>query len=103
MWTLISIDIILWLPWETIKDFISTYNFTLALQPSRIAINTLFINPWISIDLEKYWIKLNTPTNYYNVAKIIETNDFSKRDIEKAKIYIRKTMTKFPFIKIILR
>jgi coproporphyrinogen III oxidase-like Fe-S oxidoreductase len=110
-WVLISIDTILWLPWENLKNFIDTYNYALAFMPSRIAVNTLFINPWIWISIKelknKYWVKLakrkDDFINNYKVNAILESDNFPKEDMLKAREYIKKTMDKFPFIKIILR
>lgn len=110
-WVWISIDTIIWLPWETYEDFIRTYKYVLALKPNRIAVNTLFINPWIAISIdelkEKYGIKLakrkHSITDFYKVSAISENSTFPKVDIQKAKEYIKKSMDYFPEIKIVLR
>lgn len=110
-WVGISIDTIIWLPWETYDDFMRTYKYVLALKPNRIAINTLFINPWIAISVkelkEKYGIKIakrkDYITDFYKVSAISENSTFPKVDIKKAKEYIKKSMDYFPEIKIVLR
>lgn len=105
-WTIVSIDIILWLPWEKLKDFLKTVTFAASLDPWSIHINTLFLNPWtkLSLEQEKYWIKTNVKEKWiFSVPKLLSSDTFSEKDIELARIYVGKLMIKYPNTKIILR
>lgn len=105
-WTIVSIDIILWLPWETLKDFIDTLNFAVSLDPWSIHINTLFLNPWTKLTKEKdkYWIATNEDKKLlFSVPTLVSSNSFSQADIVIAKKYIEKISKKYLSTKIILR
>lgn len=104
----VYIDLILWLPWETIKDFINTFNYAFSLNPSSIFINQLFLNPKTELyeNKEKYWIISQEDEwikkDFY-VSKIISSNNFTKNDIIFAQKYITKIIEKYPNKTIILR
>jgi radical SAM superfamily enzyme YgiQ (UPF0313 family) len=104
----VSIDIILWLPWENLKDFIHTFNYAFSLDPSSIFINQLFLNPKTEIynNKEKYWIIFQEDIwlkKDFHVSKIMSSNNFTKNDIKFAQEYITKIMQKYPNKNIILR
>jgi radical SAM superfamily enzyme YgiQ (UPF0313 family) len=44
-WIRVSIDTILWLPDDSIRWFIDTIKYAIALQPGAIVVNTLYLNP----------------------------------------------------------
>ena len=101
-----SIDIILWLPWDSLNDFIETLNFAISLNPWNIHINTLFINQWTKLydEIDKHWIITNNPDNYlFSAPNILESKTFSKKDIILAKKYVEKIKEKIKSINIILR
>lgn len=108
-WINISLDLILWLPTETLKDFIETLNFAILLKPSSIFINTLFLNPKTELykNKDQYWIKTVSDITWnklnFHVSKIYSSNTFSIQDLDKAKEYILKVIEKIRDIYIVLR
>jgi hypothetical protein len=103
---IISVDIILWLPWESLKDFIDTLNYAISLNPWRIHINTLFINPntELSKNVETYWIVTNEWNNWlFSVPTLLYSDTFSKIDMELAKDYVWNISKKIKNTIIILR
>ncbi len=105
-WVLVSIDLILWLPWETLKDFIATLNYAIKLNPWSIHINTLFLNPGTELTQNKeiYAIKTNKSIkSLFSVPRIVSSQSFSSKEILLAKEYVSKVMKKIQTIKIILR
>lgn len=107
-WINISIDLILWLPWDTLKDFIQTLNFAINLRPSSIFINKLFLNPKTELfeNKEKYWIitenNIWLNKDFY-VSKILYSNTFWEKDLLIAEKLILWLIAKFSDISIILR
>jgi coproporphyrinogen III oxidase-like Fe-S oxidoreductase len=107
-WIFISIDLILWLPWDYLKDFLKTFNFAVSLKPSNITINSLFINPKTELykNRERYWIITNSDfwkKWLFHVGNIISSNSFSEKDILLARKYVTSFMEKVKDINIILR
>lgn len=106
-WINISIDLILWLPWDKIQDFIKTLNFAVSLSPNSIFINKLFLNPKTDLydNKKKYgiftqedaWLKKD-----FYVPKILYNDTFSEYDIKVAEKYIISLKNKVN-INIILR
>lgn len=94
-WKKVYIDLIVWLPWDSLKDFIETLNFAVSLSPSMIAINTLFVNPWTELykNKEKYGIQyqdFDEDRSDHIVPLIKQSNTFSEKDYLLAKKYIMK-------------
>ena len=93
LWIGISLDIILWLPWEWLKWFLKTFNYALASNPEVIYINWLFLNPWTELyrNRQKYWIITNLDKGYKNsfhVPSVSSSDYFSTGDIKFARKYI---------------
>lgn len=102
----VSIDIILWLPWETLKDFLKTVTFALSLDPGSIHINTLFLNPGTQLydKQEEYWIVTNSESKtLFSVPALVSSDSFSERDIEIARKFVEKLANKKHNTRIILR
>jgi|SaaInlStandDraft_5_1057022.scaffolds.fasta_scaffold00953_6 biotin synthase-like enzyme len=105
-WIKISIDLILWLPWDTLKDFIDSFNFTVKLDPGSIHINSLFLNPGTKLyeKQKEYWIKLKKDKDDLFIVSWIESSDtFSKLDFEIARRYVWKVSDKLTNTKVLLR
>ena len=108
LWINISLDLIIWLPWEWLKWFLKTFNYAVSLNPSSIHINTLFLNPWTELyaKQKEYWIITNndkTTRNLFHVKPVISSNDFTQKDIKMAKTYVSYYINKLKNIDIILR
>ena len=104
----ISIDLILWLPGDTVMDFIKTFHFAVSLQPTSVFINKLFLNPKTELDKnkEKYGIKTEHDTGLkkdFYVPKIHYSDTFTQKDLLIAEKYILASMKKIDNVKIILR
>lgn len=109
-WKEVSIDLILWLPGDSLKDFVSTLNFCLELKPSSIFINHLFLSPWTKLyeNKEKYWIKYDLiPKNslrFLHWSPVVKSSDsFTSKDYQLANKYITKVSKIFKDILIINR
>lgn len=103
----IYIDLILWLPWESLSDFIKTLHFTLSLQPSKIFVNKLYLNPKTDLENKKNIYNIVTEHDVWEiqdfyVPKIVSSNTFSYEDILFAQKYITTIINKYN-IDIILR
>ncbi len=108
LWIKVSLDIILWLPWEWIKWFIKTFNYAVTLNPSNININSLFLNPGTELykNKKKYWIITKTSNitkNLFHVQSIKSSNSFSIIDIKFARKYVLYYINKLKNINIVLR
>lgn len=104
----VSLDLILWLPWEWLKGFLKTFNYAMSLNPISIYINTLFLNPGteLFINKEKYWIKALKRTWHkplFSVPSIFSSNDFTYTEIQIAKKYIKYYINKMKSTNIVLR
>lgn len=101
---LVSLDVILGLPGETLADFIETYNTALSLSPNNVTINSLFLNPGtkLSEEAESHGI-VTKETDPYNVPGIVESDTFPKADVAKAREYVKRTMDLLPNIHVTLR
>jgi len=89
----VSLDIILWLPWEWLKGFLTTFQYAVKLQPKSIFINSLFLNPGTDLYNKKdeYWIitnDINWKKNLFHVPSIYESSNFTKLEIEFARKYV---------------
>lgn len=105
-WVIVSIDLILWLPGEWVKEFIKSFNYALSLSPGRIHINPLFFNPGteLSNNIEKYGIKMkNVDSWLFSVPVIESSTSFSKQDIALARKYVQTVMKKVKNTVIMLR
>lgn len=107
-WISVALDLILGLPWDSLKWFIETFNYAIKLKPKSIYINALFLNPWTELykDQKKYGIvkKLsNWKKHLFHVDTVKSNNDFSEKDIVLAKKYVWYYMKKITNINIILR
>lgn len=99
-WKMIWLDLILWLPGETLKDFINTFNYVVKLKPAAIYINTLFLNPNTELynNREKYWVeyshesKTNKFRHFHSVPLIKQSTSFPSKDIDLARKYIDKVI-----------
>lgn len=103
---IVSIDLILWLPWENLRDFINTFNYAISLNPWRIHINTLFINPntELSNKIDKYSIVTNEWNNWlFFVPTLLYSTTFSKKDMDLARKYVWNISKKIEDTIIILR
>ena len=100
----VSIDLILWLPWETLYDFLRTLKYTISLAPQSIVINSLFLNPSTVLFEKKDELNIITKhSDMYNVDTIEESNTFTKYDLEKARKVVMRAMDLFPNISFTLR
>lgn len=104
----ISLDLILWLPGETIWNFLKTLHFAINLKPTSIFINKLFLNPKTLLNekRDKYGIVIEKDKwlkkDFY-VSKIVSSDTFSQKDILIWEKYIISCIKKFKNINIILR
>lgn len=103
-WVYISLDTILWLPWENKYDFLRTFKYALSLEPNNITVNTLFFNPWTELYNKKkeLWI-VAQKEKLFNVWSILESSTFSNNDIIETKEYLWKISQKIKHISFILR
>lgn len=104
----ISIDLILWLPGDYLKDFLKTFHFAVSLSPSSIFINKLFLNPKTELHSHKsdYGIVTeedNGMKKDFYVPNILYHDSFSENDIKIAQKYVLIFKEKYPNINIILR
>lgn len=103
-WVYISIDTILWLPWENKNDFLKTFKFALSLKSNNITVNTLFFNPWTELFKKRgrLWI-IAKGDGLFNVWSILESKTFSKNDIIETKEYLWKISQKLKTMTFTLR
>ena len=105
----VTLDLILGLPWEWVKDFLKTFEYAIKLKPTSIYINRLFLNPKTELDnnKQKYWIITSGDLwqeKLFHVPNIVESNTFSKKDIVFAQKYVSYYIKKYEnILPIILR
>ncbi len=107
-WKKVSIDLILWLPQDNMKNFINTFNFAVSLNPSSIFVNSLFLNPWTELykNKEKYWIEFDNKNNHHSlhsVPYIKWSITFPQKDLELTRKYIDKVKSLYKNIFIMNR
>ena len=108
LWINISLDLIMWLPWEWLKWFLKTFNYAVSLNPKGIYINTLFLNPWTELyaKQKEYWIetkKGNTTKLLFHVKSVKCSKDFSEKDFIVARKYVNYYIEKIKSIDFVLR
>jgi radical SAM superfamily enzyme YgiQ (UPF0313 family) len=108
LWISVSLDLIIWLPWEWLKWFLKTFNYAVSLNPSGIHVNTLFLNPWTELykKQKEYWITTDNSksiASLFHVNTVKSSNDFSEKDIIMAKKYVSYYMKKIKSIDFVLR
>ena len=108
LWIKVSLDLIIWLPWEWLKWFLKTFNYAISLNPSGIHVNTLFLNPWTELykKQKEYWITTDNSksiASLFHVNTVKSSNDFSEKDVIMAKKYVSYYMKKIKSIDFVLR
>jgi radical SAM superfamily enzyme YgiQ (UPF0313 family) len=104
----IHIDTILGLPDDSVKWFIETIKFAIALKPTSIVTNTLYLNPRTELykKQDTYGIKTmeaGWALKYYKTKIIQESDSFRSSDIEFCKKFLIACKTNIHSIRFIIR